>query len=258
MEESRKPLSRKDILYKIGCQPRDALEDAVCTGDYTAFTHVINSKKDFWRSKLRKRVRAERVTALHFAALFGELDMANRLINSNFNINEVPYGYTTSLTPLKFAIGARQVDMVEFLVGHGAKPSEPETWSTLAGQLMNRSWLMKTMSETEMECVPAQIIAIMKTLLKHGWNLNSPIEPSGRTVLHQAVTFWSGSIKWDLNLRAFITPFLYERGADPFKADRDGKTPHDLASAEGHQDLLQVLGGGSSRKTLDEEPNDSN
>ena len=247
-----KTLSRKDILDKIGCRPKDNIEDAVCDGDHSAFDNLFNSKKDFWRSKLRKRVRPERVTALHFAALFGEIDMARRLLGSGFNINEVPYGYTTSLTPLKFAIGARQVDMVEFLIANGAKPSEPDSWSTLAGQLMNRSWLMKTMSEAQKEHVPNRIIAILGILLKHGWDVNAPFETSGGTVLHQAVAFWTGSYRWDLYVRAVMTSFLCERGADPFQANTEGKTPYDMASASGHQDLLLFLGRGSKKKALDD------
>ncbi|KAG8525527.1 uncharacterized protein KY384_009171 [Bacidia gigantensis] len=250
IDESFRPktLSRKEILDKIGCRPKDAIEDAVCDGDHSAFASLLNSKKDFWRSKLRKRVRPERVTALHFAALFGEIDMARRLLSSKFNINEVPYGYSTSLTPLKFAIGARQVEMVAFLIENGAKPSDPDSWSTLAGQLMNRSWLMKTMSEAKKEFVPHQITAILQILLKQGWNVNAPFETSGATVLHQAVGFWTGSYVWDLNLRAVVTSFLYERGADPFRANRESKTPYDLASASGHQDLLLILGRGSRMK----------
>ena len=247
-------LSRKEILANIGCSPKDGLEDAVCDGDYPAFVKLLNSKKSFWRSKLRKRVRPERVTALHFAALFGEIIMARCLLGSSFNVNEVPYGYTTSLTPLKFAIGARQVDLVEFLIANGAKPSEPDSWSTLAGQLMNRSWLKKTMSEAEKEYVPNQIIAILKTLLKHGWDVNAPFEPTGRRVLHQAVGFWTGSYVWDLNLRAVVTSFLCEQGADPFRADTAGKTPYDMALASGHQDLLLVLGRGLKGKAQEDGP----
>jgi tetratricopeptide (TPR) repeat protein len=249
-----KILSRKEILDKIGCQPRDRIEEAVCDGDHLSFASLLNRKKDFWRSKLRRRVRPERVTALHFAALFGEMDMARRLLDSSFNINEVPYGYTKSLTPLKFAIGARQVDMVEFLIACGAKPSAPDSWSTLAGQLMNRSWLMKTMSESEKEDVPNRIIAILRILLKHRWDVNSPFETSGRTVLHQAVTFWTGAYRWDLNLRAAVTSFLCERGADPFQANIEGRTPYDMASASGHQDLLLLLGRGSKMKEPEDWP----
>lgn len=249
-----KTLSRKEILDKIGCRPKDDIEDAVCDGDYSALANLLNSKKDFWRSKLRKHVRPERVTALHFAALFGEIDMARRLLGSKYKINEVPYGYSTSLTPLKFAIGARQVDMVEFLIANGAKPSEPDSWSTLAGQLMNRSWLIKTMSEANKEYVPNRIIAILSVLLKQGWDVNAPVETSGGTVLHQAVTFWTGSYRWDLNLRAAITSFLCDRCADPFQANREGKTPYDLASASGHQDLLLVLGRGSKMQGPDDGP----
>ena len=243
-----KSLSRKEILDRIGCRPRDGIEDAVCDGNHSAFANLLNSKKGFWRSMLRKRVHPERVTAMHFAALFGEINMARRLLGSGFNINEVPYGYTTSLTPLKFAIGARQVDMVEFLIANGAKPSEPDSWSTLAGQLMNRSWLMKTMSEAEKEHVPNLMIAIMRILLKHGWDVNAPFETLGGTVLHQAVTFWTGSYRWDLNVRAAMTSFLCEQGANPFQTNTEGKTPYDMASASGHQDLLLLLGRGSKKE----------
>jgi Ankyrin repeats (many copies) len=236
-----KTLSRKEILENIGCQPSDRIEKAVCDGDHPAVTTLLSKKKHFWSSRFRKRGRSERVTALHFAALFGEIDMARRLLSSNFNINEVPFGYTTCLTPLKFAIGARQVEMVDFLIANGARPSEPDSWSTLAGQLMNRSWLKKTMSEADKEDVPSRIIGILGILLAHGWNVNVPFESSGRTVLQQAVTFWTGDYSWDLNLRAAVTSFLCERGADPFQANTERKTPYTMALASGHQDLLRIL-----------------
>ena len=54
-----------------------------------------------------------------------------------------------------------------------------------------------------------------------------------------------------MNLRATMTSFLCEQGADPFKADVEGKTPYDMASASGHQDLLLLLDPGSKNK----EPN---
>jgi hypothetical protein len=243
-----KTLSRKEILDKIGCQPRDPIEEAVCKGDHTTFASLLNKKNNFWRSKLRKRIRSERVTALHFASLFGEIDMARRLLASNFNINEAPFGYTVSLTPLKFAIGARQVDIVEFLTANAARPSQPDSWSTLAGQLMNRSWLRKTMSEAEKEHVPNRMIEILRILLKHGWDINAPFETSGETVLHQAVTFWTGSYRWDLKLRAALTSFLCERGADPLQTNAQGKNSYDMALASGHQDLLLVLDQSSTKR----------
>ncbi|KAF2019190.1 ankyrin [Aaosphaeria arxii CBS 175.79] len=244
-------LSRKEILEKVGCQPKDQIEEAVCTGDHLKLVSLLTKKKDFWRSKLRKRTRPERVTALHFAALFGETDMARRLLISGFNINEIPYGYTTRLTPLTFAIGARQVDMVEFLIANGARPCEPDSWSTLAGHLMSRSWLAKTMSESEREFTPNRIVAIMEILSRHGWNTNQPIEESGKTVLHQAVAFWTGHYTWDLNLRATIASFLYEHGADPHLKNLEGKTPYEMAVSLGNQELLHILNGNLKMKSGD-------
>ncbi|ORX99949.1 hypothetical protein BCR34DRAFT_495009 [Clohesyomyces aquaticus] len=236
------PLSRQEILDRIGCQPRDAIEEAACSGDPVTLTSLLNKKKHSWRFKLRGHIRPERVTALHFAALFGEIDMARRLLGASFHINDVPYGYSTQHTPLKFAIGARQVEMVEFLINNGARPTEPDTWSSLAGQLMSVSWLKKTMSESEKDLVPNRIIGVMTILLKYGWDINAPYEASGKTVLHQAVSFWMGDYKWDLNLRAAVTEYLCQRSANPWQANNEGKTPYDLAKANGHQDLLKVIG----------------
>lgn len=246
------PLSRKEILEKVGCHPRDQIEEAVCEGDLSTLVSLLHKKKGFWRSSMRKRVRPERVTALHFAALFGATDMARRLIDSNFSVNEIPYGYSTNLTPLHFAVGARQVDMVEFLITNGAQPSEPDTWSTLAGQLMSRSWLSKTMSEGDRDFVPHRIMAVMGILIKQGWNLDEPIDASGKTVLLQAVSFWTGSYHWDMHLRNSITTYLCEKGADPFRTNNEGKTPYDLTMESGHQDLLLILDRGSRRKKMDD------
>lgn len=106
------------------------------------------------------------------------------------------------------------------------------------------------MSEAEKEYIPNRMIAILMILLKHGWDVNAPFETSGETVLHQAVTFWTGSYRWDLNLRAAMTSFLCERDADPFQANTEGKTPYDMALASGHQDLLLVLDQGSKKIDL--------
>lgn len=245
-----KPLSRKEILGQVGCQPRDRTEEAVCDGDDGALAAILNKRKGFWRSSVRKRGRPERVTALHFAALLGEVGMARALIQAGFSVNEVPFGYSTTLTPLNFAVGARQVAMVDLLTANGAVPAEPDTWSTLAGQLMSRSWLIKTTSDADKHLVPSQIIAVMDILLNRGWDINAPMTTSGGTVLHQAVSFWTGAYKWDLNLRATVTSFLCERGANPFQANAEGKSPYDIASDSEHRDLLVIIEEHSRSKRL--------
>lgn len=234
-------LSRKDILGRVGCQPRDDIEEAVCHADQLTVERLLSKKKSSWKNRFRKRGPSERVTALHFAALFGDVDVARRLVEAEFNVNEVPYGYTSRLSPLHFAIGARQSAMVDFLLVNGAKPTQNETWSSLAGQLLNRSWLMKTMCGAEKGNTLSRMKTILTSLLKHGWTVNAPIDTTGRTVLHQAVSFCTGSFEWDVQVRCFITAFLCERGADALQANVDGQSAYDLAIASGHQDLLKII-----------------
>ena len=164
-------------------------------GDLAALSTILNNKKGVWKSNLRRQCRPEHVKALHFAALFGEIDMAQRLIEIKISVNVVPFGYSTRLTPLNFAMGARQVTVVSLLTSNGAKPAHPDTWSTLAGQLMSRSWLMKTMLDSEGDLVPHQIIAIMDILLKSGCDIDAPISTADGTVLHQAISFWTSAYK---------------------------------------------------------------
>ncbi|KAL8859923.1 MAG: hypothetical protein Q9198_010606, partial [Flavoplaca austrocitrina] len=52
--------SRKEILDKIGCHPKDRIEEAVCDSDYSTLVTVLNKKKNVWRTKFRKHVRPER------------------------------------------------------------------------------------------------------------------------------------------------------------------------------------------------------
>jgi ankyrin repeat protein len=235
-------LTRKQLLEKVNCQPRDKLEEAVCASDFASLSALLSKKKSsFWRSTLRKRVRPERVTALHFAALFNEVSMARLLVDAGFNVNEIPFGYSTPLTPLHFAIGARRVEMAEFLVSNGAKPVEKDTWGSMAAQLLSRAWLIKTLSESERDGTADRIIGVMNILLKAGWDVNAPIDAKGKTILHQSVSFWSGQYKWDLQLRERITTWLCEVGADPGSRDGEGRSSFDLALQSEDKHLTSIL-----------------
>jgi ankyrin repeat protein len=110
---------------------------------------------------------------------------------------------------------------------------------------------MKTMADVERDVVADRIIAILNILLNAGWQINSPYGTVGGTVLHQAVSFWTGSYRWDLELRAAVTSFLCSRGADPFLANKDGKTANDVAVKEGHQDLVRILNQRLGSKEMD-------
>ena len=43
------------------------------------------------------------------------------------------------------------------------------------------------------------------------------------------------------------------RGADAFQANTEGKTPYDMATESGHQDLILLLGRGSKHAELQDQ-----
>jgi hypothetical protein len=183
------PYTAKTSSAKWDASPGIGLK-RLCNGDHEAFMAILNKKKGFWRSSARKRSRPERV---RFTVLLGDVGTARALIQAGFGINEAPFGYSTNLTPLNFAIGAGQVAMVALLTGNEAVPADPDTWSTLAGQLLSRSWLMKTMSDADNHLVPTRIIGIMDILINRGWDISAPMATSGGTALHYTVSFWTGA-----------------------------------------------------------------
>ena len=52
---------------------------------------------------------------------------------------------------------------------------------------------MNTMPEAEKEAVSMFIFAIMRILLKRGWEVDTSFEASDRTLIHQTVGSWTGS-----------------------------------------------------------------
>lgn len=106
--------------------------------------------------------------------------------------NETLYGYTRSLTPLNLPLARSTSGYGRISDCRRRQAVRARFKVDLAEQLINRSCLMKTMSEAEKQYVPSRMIAILKILLKHGWDVNAPFEMSGRTVFHQPVTFGTG------------------------------------------------------------------
>lgn len=240
--EPQTRLPRTEILRRIGCQPRDKLEQAVCTSDHALLNVHLRKRKNIWRASLRPRGAPERITALHYAALFGEVNMARRLVvEGNFNVDEIPFGYSTRLTPLHFAMGARQVGMVEMLLAHGARPVEGESWTSLAKMMLSRAWIAKTMSEAERGDAPQCIAAILAVLVRFGWDVDLPEGKDGENMLHAAVSFYSGDYEWDARLKVAICKVLCVHGADSHVRNKHGKTAFDIAAASGQKELIEVL-----------------
>lgn len=118
----------------------------------------------------------------------------------------------------------------------GGPPTVPESLSTLAGQLMNRSWLYKTMSQVNKKQTPGQIMAILRMLLHYGLDVNTPIDAT-----NHAAKFARAQDRWEIDLCIALASFLCEKSASPFEPNIEGKTPYDLALLCGNQDLLLIF-----------------
>ncbi len=120
-------------------------------------------------------------------------------------------------SPLKLAVRAGDLPMLRQLLAHGADPRAPDS----------SAWPLARVA------VETQDAGLLAVLLDAGMALAPPDTAYGHTALHVAA----------LGGRADVTRLLLERGADPARRDRAGRTPLDLAVRYGHATVVAALGG---------------
>jgi len=123
-----------------------------------------------------------------------------------------PLGSTTLLHD---AALKGHVDVLELLLAHGADVNSLNAQGATALH----------------DAALAGQRAAAETLLKHGANIDARDSESGATPLHQAAS-WG---------RRGVVDLLIARHADPHIKDKSGRTPLDLAVANGQDEVAQVL-----------------
>ena len=146
---------------------------------------------------------------IEYATYHNNLECVKILIEAGGNINEKHNGV---YTPVTTAIRDNRIEILSYLLSHGADPNEPGEGIPLinAARYEDQKRLMM--------------------LLDAGADVNKKND-SGRTAL--MVTCESGLIE---NVKLLI-----QRGADVDLADKSGKTAMDFAVNGGHDDIVMVL-----------------
>jgi ankyrin repeat protein len=186
------------------------LEAAIVTGD-TAKAKVLIGEKP---GQITESDVAG-VTALHWAAFLGNVEVAEALLNKGADVD----AHRCGMTPLGFAVVRDRWELVRLLCEHGAvlttgkslpratgkHGGEPMVWSPLDIAVNFRSYKM------------------VDYLLSKGADINDGDNGWGRTPLMTAVALA------DCNAVSFILA----KGADVHKADNKGQTPLHVAAHAG-------------------------
>lgn len=189
MKQQMKPRPDKETRrmwlqeLQLHCSPND-LEEAIISGDRQEVEVILRSTRSVRRPG----------EALHIAAFFGEVQIATKLLAAGKKVNSScttktrgPNGICYNVTPLHLVIGAQQDQMIEFLVGHGARmqvdnfSSRPHSDFCTAVMVAEREvvdpdWMQGSQ----------KVIGTLNCLISLGWGLNSQLNYNVHTMLRRA------------------------------------------------------------------------
>lgn len=222
-------LSRLEIGEKV----KGDLLSALVQGNTTTVIEILESgqasKKDIRTRSLKLPTG---LTALHLAAFYGDHAVLEELLELNADPAVTVYCQILSHSvfnqfwmdarPLLFAVGAKNLDVVERLLEHGASVDMNDAWP-----LFSSEWWLLT---NRFEWVNAQ--GILKCLLRHGLDVNNRVAKLKWSMLHYAVNIepktWSGAVEGFLRDRYSTVELLLQNGADPLMKDTFGRTSFKL------------------------------
>lgn len=171
------------------------------------------------------------LTALHLAALYGDEELIDELLQHNADPNVTCYATISSYSvaslfwmdarPLIFAIGAKHVQVVEKLLNAGAPLTINDAWPVCSGE-----WWQVT-GRLDWNAIGA----ILRLLTQHGLALNKSATKIKWTILHYCVSLeprtWLGIEEW-LRGRFELVDYLLTNGANPLQRDTFGRMPVEL------------------------------
>jgi ankyrin repeat protein len=180
---------------------------------FAVWLWIFDPSVPYWRrTKRAEKPFPPHGTPLHYAAFCGLCDVAKGLAIDSKDVNS-QYFFDES-TPLHLSSREGHVDIVRFLVEHGANTSAQDQLGQTP--LHVASWNGH--------------LDIARILVEHGANASAQ-DLRGSTPLYSA----------SANGHLDIARFLVEHGANTADQDRHGSTPLHSASGGGHLDIAQFL-----------------
>ncbi|KAK3669769.1 hypothetical protein LTR78_010342 [Recurvomyces mirabilis] len=241
--------AREVILTHVGREPRGMLERAICGGDLELALSVITTDDQMAVSRDS--------FALHYAACFGDLEVAAALLKQGWKVNSVVRTKATMrYAPLDLAMATRRPLMVRLLLEHGAElvSGRPNGYG---GDVRNcypfAIWLEKPWCTAFPATESSDMIACIAHALDHGWVIDQPIgfcednaEPTGFkddsgvytcTLLRQIVR----NPQVGTMVRCTLVDFLLKHRASPLDTLHRGQTILHTAIWYNRPDVIPVL-----------------
>jgi ankyrin repeat protein len=133
--------------------------------------------------------------ALHIAAAFGDIEIAKRLLHRGMHLNgriATPVGKGSvrgyAFTPLHYAVGAGQVDMVKLLLDRGAslwsiaRSTFVKKWVVLPPGMLFDTFRFNCAADRAHEVFEPLLL----TMLAHGWPIDEGVDQDAETLLYRA------------------------------------------------------------------------
>jgi ankyrin repeat protein len=204
---------------------------------------MADTESDFAIVVARKQMKgiAHSSTALITAALFGESNVAEALIENGADVNEtreVPsrFGFAgrQAVRALHVAVAAKHPTMVQLLLDKGAsvKGGHPPPCVGLLACFFHPEWLRLTGFKDFGDVLPT-----LEALQKAGVDVNT-IDGSGLTQLH-----WAASLEDEfVSAREGLVRYLLARGSNVLKHSKVGWTPlHYAAASNSSAETINAL-----------------
>lgn len=199
-------------------------------------SHGLGIIRGGWPERGARDATPGGLTALHYAARDGRVELARELVGAKADVNQVE---ANGITPLLMAIINDHMDVATFLIGHGADLNAADWWGRTpifsAVEIRNRDYARTGEHDIDRPAV----LAVIKLLLERGVNPNvrtKEISPIRRWVTPLGDLTWVEMVGQTPFIRAAqsgdvtLMRLLLDHGADP-NIKTDGGTSALMAAA---------------------------
>ena len=213
--------------------------DTVKTGDVERAKEIINS------NPVKVFVDKDGRTPIHYAVELKDKEFVAFLISNGIDKDAKD---NDEITPIYLAVASSNMEMVEFLISEQVNVNSitAEGLTPLYTSVVNDDKIIENLLigggadlQSEVGYTPLHAVAgkgvtgMAEFWLKKGAKINSNINPTGDTPLHNAVAA----------KKIEMIKFLIRNGADTTFMNRLGQTPIDLAKKNGYPEVAKMIRG---------------